>query len=267
AVVRRVLLEVPDGLRVVPNSPPGSHDAGSLARTSRRLAHVPEGAAEESALPRRREPRVVPEELELAAVAAAALPQLAHRRDGLLLGEVLDDRLVHHDQRPLDERQRPPGAQVEDRVRVADATAEAGGLGEADRRVVREPRVRPGLPRRRVLEAEVVLTPAPSLLADPLLLARADEELELLPRLLRIAVGAVARVQAELVAAGGDPAEQAADARLVERVVAVDRPRRPVGDEVEGASQAARLARVHQRVVGVVEVGGRVAAAAAHERP
>ena len=117
---------------------------------------------------------------------------------------------LHDRQRPLSERQRAALLEVVGREIIARAAAEArligmgqgGVIGETGRCIV-PPRLRRGKP-------EIVLSASPCLLTKAQALGRPEQggEFDLQPS--TVAIGVIAGMQAELVAAGMDFAEQRA---------------------------------------------------------
>ncbi len=157
--------------------------------------------------------------------------------------------------------------EVEGAVRVAGPGAEPHRLRVGERAVVVEAGLAPVAPRHRVRPLEEVLPAAPALLDDALGVRDRAQPGELLGGAPRVAVGPEAGVQADLVAAPVDVADEPADPRMLDDVVgALARVDPGAGEEVERAAQPVALADVHHEVEGVVGVEAPVAAPRGDER-
>src|SRR5919201_4734417 len=209
---------------------------------------------------------VVPEDPEAAAVAAALRGDVHHEGVGRFQRprHRRQQRDVHDLERPLDEAQRPTLAQVVDAIGMARAGAEADRFGVAERAVVAQAGSLPVAPRVGVDPAQVVLAPAPFVLAHALGFRDAQQSLELLARARGISIRAEARMQSDLVAAPRDPADERAHPGMLEQEGSVAVAPIAVGEEVERAAQAVAFADVHQEVERVVRVQAAVAQQRAH---
>src|ERR1035437_3365399 len=143
---------------------------------------------------------------------------------------------------------------VENGILVASSGAESCMVGKPKRGVVREARVLPALPGDRIGPPQVVLTSPKLLLLDPGSSARRHQALKLRANRVRITKSVVTRMQPDLVPPVADLAQQVENPGVVQAIVAVDRPARVTGHEVEGALHAERFALAHQQIERVVEV-------------
>ena len=132
-----------------------------------------------------------------------------------------------------------PGAEARPRSRRA-----------CSRSAARRP---PSFARSRESQRRKCCRPPHSSWSHPLGLGDAQQALELLAGARGVAIGGAARVQPDLVAAAGDPADhERAHPGILEEVGAVARAVVAMGEEVEGAAQSVALADVHEEVERVV---------------
>ena len=210
---------------------------------------------------------VVPQQREIPPKAVASIAIALHQVQGLVavaqaqvaLG---DDGTFHDNQWALAQAQGAALVQVVEWILATGATAKAGAVGVAQGAVVIQAI---GVPQARGggrLPAQEVLATAQEGLADPFRVQHPAQGGDRAGQGLRVAIGVVAGVDADLMTAGVDQAQQGAQGQMVQADAVVQARVGVLRDEIEGHRAVGGLVDLHDPLDGgAVRVPAVIAAA------
>ena len=214
----------------------------------------------------------MPQQRKVPPKALAGITVALHQRQSLVavaqaqvaLG---DHGAFHHNQRALAQAERTALVQVIERILATGAAAKAGAVGEAQGAVVVQALVVPQAGGGGRLPAQKVLAAAEVRLVDAFLGQHPAQGGDRAGEGLGVAVSLVAGVEADLVAAGVDLAQQGAQAWVVQADAVVETRVGVLRDEVKGHRAAGPFVDVHDvRQTGPVRVQAVIAPARATGR-
>src|ERR671918_17070 len=169
---------------------------------------------------------VVPEQAEAPVEPSANVRQTGDPVVRLLRcqAEILpvEQRHLHHGQRSFSERQQAALLEVVDRKLIACAAAKAGLVGMCQGGVVGQSDLRVAAPGLGHGEAQVVLPAAPCRLADTEVIGGLEQRGELRVQARPVAIGVIARMQAELVSTVVNLTENVGDRWRIETILLID---------------------------------------------